>query len=130
MIKLSNRVTQVRFLRFLVAGSTVMAVQVGSFWLFEKWWSVSLAFFFAYVLALVVHYSLNRFWALPSSRTDALRQGGEYLLAAVGSFALNYLLFHLGLKAFGWPPVVATLIAAATASVIIFLVLNFRVFRA
>ena len=130
MIKLPNWATQVRFWRFVIVGFTVMILQIGSFWLFEQWWSVSVAFVSAYVLAVLSHYSLNRFWALRSSRADVTRQGGEYLLVAMGSLVLNYLLFTFILKRFDLPPIGATLFASVTTSVVVFLVLNFRVFRA
>jgi len=130
MIKLPNAETQVRFLRFGVVGFGVMILQVGSFWLFEQWWSISVAFVAAYVLAVTTHYSLNRFWALRSSRSDVTQQGGEYLVTAIGSFVSNYLLFNLLLKEFGLAPIAATLCASVTTAVVVFLILNFRVFRA
>ena len=128
--KLTDRATQVRFLRFIVSGVTVMFVQVGGMALLSRWWANTPAFVGSYAVAVAAHYSLNRFWALRSSRQDHARQAGEYALTVGGSFLTNYILFRVGVDDFHLTPVWATLVTNPPTTLVVFLVLNFRIFRA
>jgi putative flippase GtrA len=128
--KLTDRATQVRFLRFIASGLAVMFTQVGTLALLARCWSNSAAFIGSYALAVVVHYSLNRFWALRSSRTDHAKQTGEYALTVAGSFVVNFCLFQVGLRFFHLTPAWAALVTNPPTTLIVFLMLNFRVFRA
>jgi putative flippase GtrA len=127
--KLTDRTTQVRFLRFVVTGVLVLLLQVGGLAFLTQWWSRNPAFVVSYAFAVTVHYLVNRFWALRSSRPDVSRQAGEYVLTVLGSFLTSFLLFQL---ASGWlhlPPVWAVLLVNPITTLGVFLVLNFRVFR-
>jgi putative flippase GtrA len=128
--KLSDRVMQARFLRFVVSGVTVMVVQVGTLALLSRWWDNGAAFIGSYAIAVAVHYSLNRFWALRSSRKDHGRQAGEYALTVAGSFIVNFLLFQIAVHIFHLAPVWAALVTNPPTTLVVFLVLNFRIFRA
>ncbi len=128
--KLTDRATQVRFLRFVISGLTVMGVQTGGLAVLSRWWNSTLAFIGSYCLAVLVHYSLNRFWALQSNRTDVLRQAGEYGLTVLMSFLLNFTFFQMGIHLFGLSPVWASLVTNPPTTILVFLILNFRVFRA
>lgn len=119
-----------RFLRFLISGVVVGVVHVGSLSLFARWWNPSVAFVAAYLCGVAVHYSLNRFWALRSSRQDVGQQTGEYVLTVAASFLLNFLLFQVAIRGFGLTPVWALLLTSPLTTLAVFLVLNFRVFRA
>src|SRR5882757_5653910 len=94
---LTRRETQVRFFRFLAVGGTACLVQLGSMKLFLGWLGTNLAFTLSFICSTSTHYTLNRFWALPSTRGDTWRQLGEYLATAALSFAINFSLFRLGL---------------------------------
>ena len=126
---LTGRGTQVRFARFLVVGGTAYAVQVGAIRLFLLWLGTNAAFTLAFVAGTAAHYSLNRFWALPSARTDSLRQLQEYLGVAAVSFLINFSLFHLCLHVFGLGRIWATAVAVPPSTAVVFLLLNFHVFR-
>ena len=125
-----DRTTQARFLRFLVSGATVMAVQTGTMGLLSHWSNQTAAFVTSYIVGLISHYSLNRFWALRSSRTDLYRQAGEYLVLGGTSCLTNYLLFQAAVHLFGLKPVWAMVVSNPPTTIVMFLLLNFRVFRA
>jgi putative flippase GtrA len=128
--KLNDRETQVRFARFLVVGGTAYGVQVATMKLFLLTFGTDAAFTLSFLCGTSTHYSLNRFWALPSMRTDAWRQAREYLLAAALSFVINYGLFHLCLDGFGLGKIWSMAIAVPPSTLVVFWLLNYRVFRA
>jgi putative flippase GtrA len=126
---LTHRETQVRFFRFLVVGGTAFLVQVASMKLLMGWFGTNLAFTFSFLGSTSTHYTLNRFWALPSTRGDTLRQLGEYLVAAALSYVINLSLFRLCLDVFGWDKLWSTAVAVPPSTLVVFLLLNYRVFR-
>ncbi len=128
--KLSDRETQVRFARFLAVGGTAYVVQVLTIKLFLLWLGTDAAFTLSFICSTLTHYSLNRFWALPSVRHDTWRQLREYLGTALLSYIINLGVFHLCLDVFGFGKIWSTAIAVPPSTVVVFLLLNYRVFRA
>lgn len=128
--KLSDRETQVRFARFLTVGATAYVVQVLAIKLFLLWLGTNAAFTLSFICSTLTHYSLNRFWALPSIRHDTWRQLREYLATALLSYLINLSIFHLCLDVFGLGKILSTAIAVPPSTVVVFLLLNYRVFRA
>ena len=110
----------------IVGGFSVfLRAASGPFWL-----GTNLAFTLSFACSTLTHYSLNRFWALPSARQDTARQAREYLGAVVISYVMNLSVFHLCLDGFGMGKVLATAVAVPPSTVVVFLLLNYRVFRA
>src|SRR4051812_16954215 len=81
--------TQTRLFRFLVVGGTAAGVQFSVLALARNFWNSYAAFTLGYAFSTLVHYGLNRFWALPSQRVDTGRQFGEYLLTVALSYLIN-----------------------------------------
>jgi putative flippase GtrA len=128
--KLTDRETQVRFARFLTVGATAYGVQLLTFKLFLWWVGTDAAFALSFLCSTATHYCLNRFWALPSARHDNFRQFREYLVAVLISFMINFAVFRLCINVFGLDRTWATAIAVPPSTVVVFLLLNYRVFRA
>jgi putative flippase GtrA len=126
---LTRRETQVRFFRFLAVGGTAYLVQVTSMKLFSGWLGTNRAFTLSFICSTSTHYTLNRFWALPSPRSDNLRQLGEYLATAAVSYVINFSLFRLCLDVFGLDKLWSTAVAVPPSTLVVFLFLNYRVFR-
>jgi putative flippase GtrA len=126
---LTSRETQVRFFRYLVVGGTACLVQVMSMKLFLGRLGTNLAFTLSFMCSTSTHYTLNRFWALPSTRGDTLRQLGEYLTIAALSYVINFLLFRLCLDVFGLDKLWSLVVIAPPSTVVVFLLLNYCVFR-
>ena len=126
---ISDRETQLRAARFLVVGGTSFCVQVAAMKLFSLGLGTNAAFTLAFVCSTATHYTLNRFWALPSARVDTWRQLREYLGASAISWVINFGVFHLCLDVIGLGQVWATAVAVPPSTVVVFLLLNFRVFR-
>jgi putative flippase GtrA len=127
--KLPDRETQVRFVRFLVVGGGSAAVQFAVLAALRGRMNDTLAFSVSWVLSTAAHYLANRFWALPSARHDPGRQFGEYL----GTVGLSYLVTLAGFKichdALGLNVMWSTFWAIPPSTLVIFALLNYRVFR-
>ena len=124
-----HRETLLRLLRFLVVGGGSLGVQLATFWALAGWVNDTLAFSVSWLVSTGTHYLANRFWALPSTRHDAGRQLGEYLFTVTVSWVINTAAFKallaLGLNAY-W----AVACAVPPSTIVVFLMLNYRVFRA
>jgi putative flippase GtrA len=128
--KLTDRETQVRFARFSVVGGGSAAVQFGVLALLKGMQSDTLAFTISWTLSTATHYLANRFWALPSGRHDPAKQFGEYLFTVAVSWVINVAAFTACQQLLGLGRMWATFWAIPTSTVVVFLLLNYRVFRA
>ncbi len=129
---ISDRETQGRAARFLVVGGTSFAVQVAVMKMASDVVGLGAngAFTVSFGCSTLTHYLLNRFWALPSARVDTGRQAKEYLGTAAISWVINLAVFRLCLDGLGLGKVWATAAAVPPSTVVVFLLLNYRVFRA
>ena len=82
------------------------------------------------IVSTATHYLANRFWALPSARHDSARQFAEYLFTVAVSWVINTLAYYVCRQTFGLSIEWATLWAIPPSTVVVFLLLNYRVFRA
>ena len=128
--KLTDRVTQVRFFRFVIVGSVVAMTQFAVLAVAKEYWAPDVAFTAGFTVATAIHYSLNRFWALPSERRDMNRQFVEYLLTVALSYLINIGVFSLAHSILGLGVMWAAVCAVPPATIAVFLLLNYRVFRA
>lgn len=128
--KLPDRETQLRLVRFLAVGGGSAGVQFVVLALLQGRMSETLAFSLSWVVSTATHYLANRFWALPSGRHDAAKQFGEYLVAVALSYVINLGAFKLCTDALGLGVMWAAFWAIPPSTVVVFLILNYRVFRA
>lgn len=127
--KLLDRATQLRFLRFLTVGGISAGVRYVALALAQNLLKPSLTFSFAFICSTAAHYFLNRFWALRSTRQDVGQQFGEYLVTVLISYAMNLLMFQFCHSILGFSIVASGLWAIPPSTVLVFLLLHFRVFR-
>jgi putative flippase GtrA len=127
--KINDRGTQGRLFRFLLVGGVSAGVQFVVLALLTRVAGPTLAFTLAFAASTATHYTLNRRWALPSVRTDAQRQLGEYLLTVAVSYAINLGLFAFARKGLGLGVLPAAAVAIPPSTAVVWLLLNYRVFR-
>ena len=113
----------------MCVGGGSAAVQFGVLALLKGRMSDTLAFSVSWVLSTEAHYLANRFWALPSGRGDSGKQFGEYLFTIAVSYVINVAAFAAGQKFFDLGLMWATFWAIPPSTVVVFLLLNYRVFR-
>jgi putative flippase GtrA len=125
---LTDRETQLRLLRFLVVGAGSALVQVAILRGLKSRFGETLAFSISWAVSTTTHYFANRFWALPSGRDDTAQQFGEYLVAVGLSYLINLGVFKLLRVKFKLSTTWATLWAIPPSTIVVFLILNYRVF--
>jgi putative flippase GtrA len=122
--------TRLRILRFIAVGGGSALVQFAVLaWLKTRLTS-TVAFSVSWVVSTMTHYLANRFWALPSARQDTTKQLGEYLVAVALSWVINIAMFKLCNEVIGLSVMWAAFWAIPPSTVVVFLILNYRVFRA
>ena len=121
-----------RAARFLIVGATSYGVQVAVMKIASEviGLGTNTAFSVSFICSSATHYLLNRFWALPSARADSWRQAREYLGTVAISYLINIGVFRLCLDIIGLTKIWATAVAVPPSTVVVFLLLNYRVFRA
>lgn len=124
-----SRETQVRFFRFLSVGGLSAVVQFITLRIFKTWLGPDLAFTCSFVCSTSTHYLMNRFWALPSDRSDAWKQATEYLGTAGISYLINLSLFKVCHDLLGISVMWSAVVALPPSTLVVFLILNYRVFR-
>ena len=127
---LPDRETQMRLARFALVGGGSAAVQFAVLAWLKTWLGATVAFSVSWVVSTAAHYFANRFWALPSARHDASMQLGEYLFTIALSFVINVAAFKLGHDVIGLSVMWAAFWAIPPSTIVVFLLLNYRVFRA
>jgi putative flippase GtrA len=124
----TDRETQLRLLRFLVVGGGSALVQIAVLRGLRTRFGETIAFSISWVVSTTTHYFGNRVWALPSAREDTVRQFGEYLIAVALSYVINLAVFKLLRVRFKLSQTWAALWAIPPSTVVVFLLLNYRVF--
>jgi putative flippase GtrA len=119
-----------RVMRFLAVGGGSAAVQFAVLAVIKGRMNDLLAFSISWALSTTTHYLANRFWALPSGRGDAGKQFGEYLFTIALSWVINTAAFQFCHATLGLGVMWSTFWAIPPSTVVVFLLLNFRVFRA
>lgn len=124
------RETRMRMFRFLAVGGGAAVVQLIVIAVLKHWMSDTMAFTISWVISTMTHYLANRFWALRSTRNDSAKQFGEYLIAVALSYVINVLAFKACREWLGLSVEWATIVAIPPSTVVVFLMLNYRVFKA
>jgi hypothetical protein len=104
-------------------------MQFAVLWCVKEQLAPGLAFSLSFLSSTAVHYGLNRFWALPSVRSDAGRQLVEYLGAVAVSYAVNLAVFSFVRRVWGLDPMWAAACALPPSTLVVFALLNYRIFR-
>lgn len=125
---INDRETQLRLLRFLAVGGGTALVQVAVLRALKARLGETWAFSISWVVSTTTHYVANRYWALPSGRGDTAQQLGEYLVAVAISYLINLGAFKLLRNKFKLSATWATLWAIPPSTIVVFLILNYRVF--
>jgi len=127
---LPSRETQVRFFKSLTVGATAFVVQAAVLWGLKRVLAPLTAFSWAYACSVATHYSLNRFWALRSARRDSGRQLLEYAGTVAIGWLIQSTVFRFCLHRLGLNIMFANFLAVPPSTVVVILILNFRVFKA
>lgn len=118
-----------RLARFAAVGGIVMIFFMALNWLFGRWTGPTGAFLLSYPPALVLHYSLSKWWTFGCERTDTVKQVSEYLMMVAVTFVVQYAIFWLANSVLALPGWLAAGIANAGQMVLTFLIMQARIFK-
>jgi putative flippase GtrA len=124
-----NRQMQLRFLKFFIVGGLGYSIALASFNCFKLVLNPNIAFTASFLLSLVTHYSLNRFWALKSIRNDTCRQLLEYLATAAIGYIISFSSFKILNMELGLSLSWSQALSQPPATIVTFFILNFWVFK-
>lgn len=119
-----------KLLRFGLVGLAVMVFFMALNWVLGRWVGPTAAFLLAYPPALVLHYSLNKWWTFGCARTDTARQVSEYLVMVAITFVVQYAFFWLAHDRLALPGWLSAGVANGAQMVLSFLIMQRRVFKA
>ena len=118
-----------RAFRFGLVGIFVCGVDVGLVWLLSRCLSPALAVSLAYVSAVAIHYSLNKWWVFGNQDTAYLKQICRYSLTVLACWLCTLLVFMLALHYLTPVIVIAKLIAIPPSTLLGFGMMRAFVFR-
>lgn len=117
-----------RLFRFAGVGIVVAGVFMGLNWVLDPVVGKQAAFLLAYPPALVVHFSLNRWWTFAYREKVTGRQVGEYLAMVAITFLLQWLVFAALARWTRLPGWIEAGVANVAQTAISFLFMQIRIF--
>lgn len=110
---LHSRTGLAQFARYAVIGSTVFCIDVGSFLVFIRLHVGLLeAVTMAYILGIVAHFVLNKFWNFRAFDRSTRRQAGTYLVLAGIQYFTTLAMVTAAVKLANVQPLEARILAA------------------
>jgi putative flippase GtrA len=121
-----------RLIRYALVGGLVAALQTSLIWYFYTVVGLGArtSFWAGYFPAVVLHFSLTKWWTFRCARRDLLRQLSQYGLVAATGVSIQFGIYHLLLQHTAAKPVAAYLIAVALSTSVTFILMRTRVFPA
>ena len=116
-------------LRFCVVGGVVAVFDLGLIWIFVHAMPRLAAVAVAYLLAVVLHFWLNRWWVFAAADVPAARQLPQYILAVVACWLCTVGVAALALATFTDNVFVAKAAAIPCATLLGFVLMRRFVFR-
>jgi putative flippase GtrA len=118
-----------RLVRFLVVGGCSAVVDFSTLWMLNGRLAPTVAFSCAYVVGIVTHFLLNKYWTFHCVRTDLLKQVMEYLVVLLITYLVQLVCFRAGLAVFHQNIYLAKVVAIPPSTLVGFCLLKIRVFR-
>jgi putative flippase GtrA len=101
-----------QFARYLIIGSTVFLIDVGSFQLLVREHTLLVvAVVISYVLGISTHFALNRYWNFRVFERSMARQARTYLVIALAQLPITIAIVEAGVHYAKLPPLEAKVLA-------------------
>jgi putative flippase GtrA len=126
---LPSKEKQVRFFKSALVGGAAFVVQWVVLWVLKRSIAATVAHDWAYWCSVVTHYTLNRFWALPSSRQDSGKQFLEYLGTVLVGWVIQRIGFWFFIHVVGLSIMWSNTLAIPPSTIAVLALLNLRVFK-
>lgn len=118
-----------KLIRFAAVGLIVMAVFMALNGMFGAIMGEQVAFFCAYPPALLLHFSLNKYWTFAKGDKISVNQLYAYLVTVVITLIIQWLVFTLVRRWAPWPAWFAAGLANLAQMAISFIMMKFQVFN-
>lgn len=118
-----------QYIRFCIVGATVFAFDFTMLWLFHHFLPKLVAVSIAYLMAVTLHFCLNRSWVFEASRLPVAGHAVRYVLSVAATWACTVSLVWLSLRTVTGNVFVAKAIAIPPTTLLGFLLLRLFVFR-
>lgn len=115
--------------RFCLVGGFVFCVDLGMLWLLSRFATPTVAVTGAYVVAVTVHFSLNKWWVFKSRDSEYGRQLLRYALTVFACWACTVCVFTLSLRSLTANIFLAKLMAIPPTTLLGFVLMRTFVFR-
>lgn len=129
MMGLFGKEKTLRFLRFATVGATVAVIDFSAVALLSRWFPPLGAVTIAYCIAVICHFSLNKFWVFRCRRNDYARQLVQYGTVIFINWVITISVVHVCLSTFTSNVLIAKLCAIPCATLCNFLLMQVVVFR-
>ncbi len=101
-----------QFTRYLIIGSTVFLIDVGSFQLLVREHTLLIvAVVFSYGLGISTHFALNKYWNFRVFERSMARQARTYLVIALAQLPITIAIVEAGVHYAKLPPLDAKILA-------------------
>ncbi len=101
-----------QFVRYLIIGSTVFLIDVGSFQLLVREHALLIvAVVISYGLGISTHFALNRYWNFRMFERTMARQARTYLVIALAQLPVTIAIVEAGVHYAKLPPLDAKILA-------------------
>jgi putative flippase GtrA len=119
-----------RPIRFCLVGAAVFALDFFLIWILHRLMPKLLAVSIAYVVAVTVHFCLNRWWVFAAAQDPPARQLARYVPTVAACWACTVGIVWLSLRTLSPNVFLAKALAIPPATLLGFLLMRFFVFRA
>jgi len=119
-----------RVVRFCVVGGVVFAVDFGAIWMFKQFLPRLVAVAIAYLIAVAIHYSLNKWWVFGAGQRFCGRELARYGLMVAACWLLTILTVAGALRLLTDNVFIAKGLAIPPTMVLGFVMMRSFVFRA
>jgi putative flippase GtrA len=124
-----DKKNKIRLAKYAVVGLIGFVLQWAGVRVLKEVLPARIAFTMAFAIATGSHYTLNRFWALKSTRRDGAKQLVEYLGTVCVSYLVSFTAFNFFFGVVKMSVMWSTVLSVPPSTLVVFLLLNYRVFH-
>jgi putative flippase GtrA len=118
-----------RAIRFCIVGGFVFAVDFAAIWAFKQFVPQLAAVSVAYMIAVAVHFCLNKWWVFDAGPRFCGREFARYAITVVACWLVTLLIVAGALKLFTGNVFIAKAIAIPPTTVLGFVLMRWFVFK-
>lgn len=118
--------------KFVIVGFVTFGIYFLSFHLFYGLLRLDyrIAVTFAYLITVISHFLLHRFYTFRAEEQHVVHNAGKYLLMLAFNYAVTMAVVSLVVEVVGFSPYTGVIASTATTACLSFIIMKYFVFRA